>query len=351
MAAHPAAGGKKLFRSNTMKQIFKFLCVLCVLCGAGFSQTITSVTGTVRDQNGVPYVNCTVLPQFVNVSGGATPTVTANGGPVIPPTSPTLCNSSGVFNVSVIANGSVTPASTHWQFLICSAPGTQYPDPGSLGSQCFTTSQITITGSSQDISTQINAVPPPALIYGNLNQSLGSYQGTTSVPITDTAFHALIAASSDILIPANFTSVAGHKIRIHGSGVYTTGAASVLNAEVMLCQVSGCATGTVVAPAGCAITSTNQANVLANGQFWIDCTITSTSTLGSSGTFMAKGQLCINLGATTAVGCTDFLDTATAVSAAVDQTVNEFVNIAFKFTTSNAGNSAILLEADAKVDH
>lgn len=334
-----------------MKQIFKILCILCVLCGAGFSQTITAVTGTVRDVNGVPYVNCTVLPQFVNVSGGASPTVTANGGPVIPPTSPTTCSNTGTFSVSVIANGSVTPASTHWQFLICSAPGTSYPDPGSLGSTCFTTGTITITGSTQDITTNINAVPPPALTYGDLSQSLGSYQGTTSVPITDTAFHALVAAASDIPIPANLTSVAGRKIRIHGSGVYTTGAASLLNAEVMLCTVSGCGSGTVVAPAGCAITSTNQANVLANGQFWIDCTLTSTSTLGASGTYMAKGQLCINLGNATSVGCTDFLDTATAVSAAVDETVQEFVNIAFKFSTGNAGNAAVLHEFDVKVDH
>jgi hypothetical protein len=318
---------------------------------AGLAAAQTAVTGTVRDVNGVPYIGGTVLPQFVNVSGGATPTITATGAPLVPGTSPVTINASGQFSVSVFPNTSITPNSTHWQFLICSAPGTSYPDPGSLGSQCFTTGQITITGSSQDISTNINAVPPPALIYADITQSLGSYQGTTSVPITDTAFHALVAASSDILIPAQLTSVAGRKIRIHASGVYINAAASVLNAEVMLCQVSGCASGTVVAPAGCAITTTNQANNLTNGQWWIDCTLTSSATLGSSGTFMAKGQLCANLGATTAVGCTDFLDTATAVSAAVDETVNEFVNIGFKFTTSNAGNSAIAHELDVKSDH
>jgi hypothetical protein len=314
------------------------------------AQTITAVSGTVRDVNGVPYVNCTVLPQFVNVSGGATPTVTANGGPVVPPTSPSTCNSSGVFNVSVIASGSVTPASTHWQFLICSAPGTQYPDPGSLGSQCFTTGQITISGSTQDITGNINAVPPPALIYADLAQSLGSYQGTTSVGITDTAFHALIAAGSDIKLPANLANIATRKIRVHGSGVYTNAAASLLNVRVDLCTVSGCATGTDFAAAGCAVVTTNQANNLSNGQFTIDCTFTTTSTVGSSGTLMAKSTVCANLGAATSAVLSCFPDTATAVSAAVDETVDEFINISFKFSTSNAGNSAILLEADAKVD-
>lgn len=331
-----------------MKRL-SILLILALLAVPAFGQTITSVTGTVRDLNGVPYVSCTVLPQFVNVSGGASPTVTANGGPVIPPTSPTTCTSSGTFSVSVIANGSVTPASTHWQFLICSAPGTSYPDPGSLGGVCFTTGQITITGSSQDITGNINAVPPPALTYADLNQSLGSYQGTTSVPITDANFHALVAASSDIPIPANLANIATRKIKIHASGVYTNAAASVLNVEIMLCQVSGCATGTVVAPAGCAVTTTNQANNLTNGQWWIDCTLTTTSTIGASGTFMASSQISVNLGATTGAVQSWFADTATAVSAAVDETVAEFVNPAFKFTTSNAGNSAICQELDVQV--
>jgi hypothetical protein len=334
-----------------MKRFSVLLCVLCVLCGGAFAQTITAVSGQVLDPNGVPYVNCTVLPQFVNVSGGATPTVTANGGPVIPPTSPVNCDSTANFSVSVIANGSVTPASTTWKFLICSAPGTSYPDPGSLGPKCFTTAGITITGSTQNITGNILSVPPPALIYANLNRSLGAYQGTTSVPITDTAFHALIAAASDPSIPANLANINPRKIRIHGSGVYTNAAASVLNVDIQLCTVSGCATGTVVSPAGCAVTTTNQANNLTNGQFTIDCTLTTTSTLGSAGTFMAKSTVCANLGATTAVVLSCFEDTAVAVSAAVDETVQEFVNPAFKFTTSNAGNSAIILEFDVKVDN
>jgi hypothetical protein len=338
-----------------LKTILKLILLCCAIDYLGgavaTAQTITAVSGTVRDVNGVPYVNCTVLPQFVNVSGGATPTVTANGGPVIPPTTPSTCNGSGVFAVSVIANGSVTPASTHWQFLICSAPGTSYPDPGSQGSQCFTTGQITITGSTQDITGNINAASPPALMYQDLSYSLGNYQGTTSVPITDANFHALIAAASDVQIQANLLNIANvKKVRVHGSGVYTNAAASLLNVRVDLCTVSGCATGTDFAAAGCQVVTTNQANNLSNGQFSIDCTFTTTSTVGSSGTLMAKALVCANLGAATSAVQSCFQDTATAVSAAVDETVAEFVNISFKFTTSNAGNSAILHEMDVKID-
>ena len=325
----------------------KLLFTVAVL--TSFAAAQTSVTGTVLDKNGVPYIGGTVLPQFVNVSGGASPTVTATGAPLVPATSPVIINTQGQFSVSVIPNTGISPASTHWQFLICSAPGTAYPDPGSLGNQCFTTGTITITGTTQDISGNINAVPAPALMFASLVRSLGVYQGTTSVGITDNAFHPLVAASSDIQLPANYANINPRKLRIKGSGVYTNAAASLLNVEVMLCQVSGCGSGTIVAPAGCAVVTTNQANNLTNGQFNIDCTLTTTSTTGSSGTFIAKSTVCANLGAATSAVLSCFADTSTAASAAVDETVAQFLNIAFKFTTSNAGNSAILHEYNVEV--
>lgn len=181
-------------------------------------------------------------------------------------------------------------------------------------------------------------------VFDSSSTTYGDYQGTASVGITDTSFHALIAAASDVPVPANALGIAGKKIRIHGSGVYTTGAASLLNARVDLCTVSGCATGTDFAAAGCQVVTTNQANVLANGQFTIDCTLTATSTVGAAGTLMAKSQVCAQLGTATSAAISCFADTATAVSAAVDETVTEFVNISFKFSTSNAGNAAVLHE-------
>lgn len=202
-------------------------------------------------------------------------------------------------------------------------------------------------GSGQDTCIFRDYVGHLSLYAGNGSTFLGGlasvpgvYQGVTSVPITDTAFHALIAAAADIPLQAASQGVPGKTFRIHADGVYTNAAASLLNAEVMLCQTSGCASGTVVAPAGCAITTTNQANNLTNGQFSLDCTLIASATVGASGTFMAKGQVCANLGTATSAVSSCFNDTATAVSAAVDETKQEFINVAFKFSTSNAGNTA-----------
>lgn len=178
--------------------------------------------------------------------------------------------------------------------------------------------------------------------------TVGTYQGTTSVPITTTNFTALIAAAADIPVSAGGLNVVGKKLRVHGSGVYTTGAASLLNARVDLCTVSGCASGTDFAAAGCAVVTTNQANVLANGQFSIDCTLTDATT-GASATAMAKALVCAQLGSATSAVQSCFQDTATALSAAVDLTVREFVNISFKFSTSNPGNAAVLHEMTVEV--
>lgn len=174
-------------------------------------------------------------------------------------------------------------------------------------------------------------------------QALGGYQGATPVAITDTAFHALIAAASDIKIPANYLAV-GRTLHVHAKGVYTNAAASLLNGRVDLCTVSGCATGTDFAAAGCAIVTTNQANNLTNGQWTLDCDLTG-ATAGASGTLMAKGLFSANLGAATTAVQSVFADTAVALSAAVDTTVAEFVNISFKFSTSNASNFATIDEA------
>jgi hypothetical protein len=177
---------------------------------------------------------------------------------------------------------------------------------------------------------------------GGLAANYGSYQGTTAVSITTTSYTALIAAASDVPLQANSVGVPGKHIHIRGSGVYTNAAASLLNGEVMLCTVSGCGSGTVVAY--CPVTTTNQANDLTNGQFTFDCVLIATSTVGSSGTFMAKSTLGANLGTATTAALSYFADTATAAGSAVDETSTEYVNVAFKFSTSNAGNSATLQE-------
>lgn len=148
-----------------MKRFLLAVAILATLAMPAFAQT-TAVSGTVTDPNGLPYAFGTITPQFVNVSGGASPTFTATGFGMLPPNTPTQLSSTGTFGFSLPANTALTPSSTHWQFVICSGVGS-VPQALGTGQQCFTTAQITITGTTQSITTNITGVPS-LLTLGNI---------------------------------------------------------------------------------------------------------------------------------------------------------------------------------------
>lgn len=199
----------------------------------------------------------------------------------------------------------------------------------------------TFTNKTFDTNGTGNVFKSKGTTVSAVTAPIGVFQGVTATAITDTNFNVLTGPAISVAAGTNGVNLANKALRIKFSGVYTNAAASLLNVDVALCTVSGCATGTVVAPAGCVVTSTNQANTLTAGQFEGEC-ILITATTGAAGTLMAKSSAAFNLGATTAAVLSRFGDTATAVSAAVDLTVAEFIHPRFKYSTSNAGNTATL---------
>lgn len=135
----------------------KILFALLLLAASAAGQTV--VSGTVVDPNGVPYANGTIMPTLVT-PGGPSPYFTATGAPYITPSTPTKLDSTGTFAVALADNTTLSPASTTWNFTVCSGPGSIMPAAGT-GSQCFSlASPITISGSTQNISTNLNAVAP-----------------------------------------------------------------------------------------------------------------------------------------------------------------------------------------------
>jgi hypothetical protein len=131
---------------------------ILVLCLCGFaSAQMTTVTGTILDPIGIPYGRGTILP--ILIFSGGTPMF--NGSPYLPPQQATGLDNSGSFIVNVAANSSITPGGSQWNFLVCSALGTEQPAVGKAG-VCFSlASPITISGSTQSITTQLNAVALP----------------------------------------------------------------------------------------------------------------------------------------------------------------------------------------------
>jgi hypothetical protein len=105
----------------------------------------TTVTGTIADQNGNPYSN-----------GTASAFAVVATGQVSPPSVNTTTNITGFFSMSL-------PANTY-TFTICAAPTSLGPTSNPTPKQvCFTSLPIAISGSSQDVSAQLN---PSATIIG-----------------------------------------------------------------------------------------------------------------------------------------------------------------------------------------
>jgi hypothetical protein len=140
------------------KSIFGVLLLtLCLCVSVAHSQTITAVSGTIVDPAGTPYANATLKAQIVPVAGGVSPYVTATAAPLIAPFY-TKLDAKGTFLISLVANDSVTPASTYWQFTISIAPGV--PLPFGTGNQSFSSGNITVSGATQSLTATLNALAP-----------------------------------------------------------------------------------------------------------------------------------------------------------------------------------------------
>lgn len=122
------------------------------------AQTITAVTGTVIDPQGLPFANGSVTPVIVGPGTGVSLTVTATGAPVFNPPS-VATSSTGSFSMNLIANGSISPSSSTYTFVVCSPAYISQNDITTLSGNglCFTVTGITISGASQDISATLNA--------------------------------------------------------------------------------------------------------------------------------------------------------------------------------------------------
>ncbi len=123
------------------------LSIILFLFSSLINVSATTVTATVRDPEGIPYANGSVLAQFVPASRGATPNV---NGSSFPRTVSGPVDSDGRFSITVTDDHTITPAGGRWSFTIC----------GHRGS-CFIVGPLEISGTAQDVSAQVNAAALP----------------------------------------------------------------------------------------------------------------------------------------------------------------------------------------------
>ncbi len=158
----------------------------------------TTVTGTVTDPNGLPYANGTISAVLI-LPGGQSPTI--GGLPYSPPTQPAGLDKNGSFTLQLGDNTQISPAATKWNFTVCSAGATVQPAIGT-GSVCFSlAAPITISGASQDISTQLNAVAL-LLTLGSSSQKLVVTGGLTPASFANECASVLTGTGSALSPPA-----------------------------------------------------------------------------------------------------------------------------------------------------
>jgi len=139
-----------------LKIILKIILILLLPLSVSAQQV--TITGTVVDPHGVPFTNgrgrALLVPTNVAFTTGLTNPVPGSQSPVIIDG----LDAFGHFSVNLTSTAAIDQQTSNpqWMFTFCSAPILQF------GPICFTMAPLSLT-SSQDISAQISATPPPIL--------------------------------------------------------------------------------------------------------------------------------------------------------------------------------------------
>jgi len=150
--------------------------LLLLLPASAKAQTLTTVTGTITDPNGLPYSGARVSATLVP-GGSGTPTYTPchnpQAGCQIVPSGPVTASVSGAFTMNLWATGSILPAGSTYTFNV---QETGVLPPFGTGAQVCSISGVTFTGATIDLSAQLSAACP-ALTNQAYQPPPGPYPG------------------------------------------------------------------------------------------------------------------------------------------------------------------------------
>ena len=145
------------------QSVISFTLCMLLLAATALAQ-LTTTTATVQDSDGTQWGNGAYTIVYVppSSSSGA-PTVNGQFLCTLMGVSCTgnitvsgILGSSGQFSVSLGDTALINPSGSSWKFTVCSAVSS---------STCYSTN-VAVTGASQDVSTQINAVIVPPRVTG-----------------------------------------------------------------------------------------------------------------------------------------------------------------------------------------
>lgn len=214
-------------RAGILMRIGLGLCIAALFLGSCRAQIVkTVVSGTIVDPNGVPYAGGSIDATLVPV--GTTPTV-AGFGQIDGYVQPVAISKTGTFTLPLYCNSAgggcsvISPASTQWMFTVRN-PGAQ--PPAGFGGISFSVT-LTITGATQNISSQLNTAAPlllvePTSLSGGCPGSTianeiffnkaGACSGSPSLTYDGSSLTAIATGGGQILIAAGPTPANGVQI-------------------------------------------------------------------------------------------------------------------------------------------
>lgn len=197
----------------------------------------TQVSGTVVDPQGIPYANGTISP--ILISNG---TPTLNGLAYSPPTQPVGLDGNGTFLMQLADVTLLSPPGSQWNFWVCSGIGSIQPAAGA-GSVCFIlATPISISGATQDISTNLQAAALPLSRIGTpLNGFFNSLTVGTTVRITP---------ASNLQNAINGLPVGGGTVELTGGTYSLSSGISISGNNVTI----SCLAGAVIVPTANSLT-------------------------------------------------------------------------------------------------
>lgn len=162
----------------------------------------------------------------------------------------------------------------------------------------------------------------------SVNLPLECSNTSANTAITNTTTETYF--STNCKVPANYLT-AGMTIQVGYRGIFSALVTDTITLKIKACQVSGCASGTVVQLG----TNTALAPGALSNQGWLMDSTTVIYTIGSSGTMDTQGYTAFQTAAT-AITFDPMVNTATAT---VNTTVDEYISVSGTWSAASASDT------------
>lgn len=320
---------------------------------AGHGNTCVSSGGTIPD--GTYQVSNT----WVTITGGETTTsnrwvATCSGGGA---------SSMTTIYPTEIPNGTVPTGAAGWRLYISAAggiAGSETLQP--IANYCASADRISLSDATQACSTGnftvttvavgtalpgTNTAGPAVSVLLSLTSPgpLSLTNSSAYAAVTNTATETYFAIAGDGKIGVSLLALPKRRLEISLAGVYSTnGAGDTITLRIKLCQVSGCASGTIVTLAA---TAAFTAGAAVTNRGWSAGLACNVFTAGTSGTLDCQGLPGGTFFTAAATGISEELINTGTVT--INTSVDEYASASAQWNNASANNTMTLRNFAAKV--